>query len=294
MTKTENSFVCPIMKGQLGNQLFICSTTLAYAWDYNAEALFYNLNRKENRTSYNKDRLFFRLKTVHPDRRFKHIFKEKVWYSSERIPFLEDIVIEGYFQSWKHFHHHREKILETFEPSQFTKNYIHNTYQHLLYRSDTVAVHVRTADHVVHESSIPFLGEEYFINAMNLFPDHYHFVFFSDRINWCKNRFMKLKKNITFIEGNYAIEDMFLMAKCKHQIIGNSTFGWWAAYLTKDSEKKVVAPERWIAEFEHPCPKQDLYLQGWLTVPFTKQPYPEDMYFYDQESLSDDNNVART
>ncbi|MBS0625111.1 MAG: alpha-1,2-fucosyltransferase [Verrucomicrobia bacterium] len=276
--------------GQLGNQLFILSAALAYAWDYGATPIFPGLHTQRNRTSYNKDRIFFRLDASNPPRQFKHIFREKEWYSSERIPFKEDLIIDGYFQSWKHFHHHRDKILQIFAPSDFTKNVIESKYGEILKRPNTVGFHVRTAGINVHNTNQQhFLGFEYYENAMNFFPEDSTFVIVADRINWVRKKFTeRFKKNFVFAEGNYGIEDMFLMASCKHNIIANSTFSWWGAYFNQNADRKVIVPNEWSSAVPHPNVRGDLYLPDWTPIPYVVHPYPADMYAFDASSQSVD------
>ncbi|MBS0626295.1 MAG: alpha-1,2-fucosyltransferase [Verrucomicrobia bacterium] len=293
MNSENRPFISPIFNGQIGNQLFIVAATLAYAWDYGAIPYFPGLFRKENRTSYNKDRLFFRLDTSPVPRPFKNHYRETAWYSSQRIPFREDQLIEGYFQSWKHFHHHRDKLLSILAPSEFTMNCLNQKYSDLMARSDTVGVHVRTEDIRVHASSIPFVGLQYYRDALELFPRDMTFVVFSDRINWCKHQFPKFDRKFIFIEGNYGIEDMFLMAKCKHMIIPNSTLSWWGAYLNQNPGRTIVAPESsWLTAPVNPRTREDQLLPDWKSLPFDIEPYPTDMYDYDRTSLSEDNNFT--
>lgn len=122
---------------------------------------------------------------------------------------------------------------------------LHDKYTHVLATPNTVAVHVRT--YHPKRSNIPqmFLGRDYYVNAMSLFPDDHLFVVFSDRIGWCKENLANIKPNMIFIEGNHYIEDFYLMTFCKDLIIANSSFSLNAAYLRKDLEGKVIAPNRW-------------------------------------------------
>ena len=79
------------LRGGLGNQLFQIAATLAYAWDYDARAIFPDLNRQEVRIDGNKDKIFFRLESCEPSRPFQTRFQECSWHSSEKIPFQPDL-----------------------------------------------------------------------------------------------------------------------------------------------------------------------------------------------------------
>lgn len=83
---------------------------------------------------------------------------------------------------------------------------------------------------------------DYYERAMEQFPDA-EFLVFSDDVEWCKTQ--PLFKDCEFAGGNTEIEDFNLMAGCKGHIIANSSFSWWAAYL---SGNKTVAPSEWFTD----------------------------------------------
>ncbi len=282
--------------GQLGNQLFIIATTLGYAWDYDAVPIFPGLITAKNRTCYNKDRLFFRLNAAQSPRPFSYIYRtdlESEWFSSKKIPFRPDQILDGYFQSWRHFHHHKEKILKIFAPSDYTENYLNEKYQTLLQNPKTVGIHVRTQAKLLHDNGHhPFWGMGYYKEAMDQFPQDTTFVVISDRINWCKHQFSKLNRRVVFVEGNYGIEDLFLLTKLKGNILSNSSFSWWAAYLNINENPISIFPKYWKDPKLHiNPPEEDFFLSEWKLIDYSiKENYPEDMNNYDKESKSLDNN----
>ncbi len=288
-----NSYVTCCLFGQLGNQLFQIATTLAYAWDYGAIPVFPELHKQEDRISYNKDRIFFRLDASSPPKPFRELFQEKVYYSAERVPYREDLVLYGHFQSWKHFHHHRERILDAFAPSNEVQKKLESKYASLLSGPDTVGVHLRTHSKHLHEDGSgmhPFSGFQFFRDAMALFPGAL-FVIFSDRIEWCK-RICPQEfpgKELLFIEGNDGIEDLFLFSMLRHQIFGNSTYGWWGAYLNRHPERQVVSPKHWRDPARYgELPIEDLALPDWTLLPVGfSHPYPEGL---ENESTTSVNN----
>ena len=145
--------------GQLGNQLFQIATTLAYAWDHNLNPLFPDLNRPNWRLNYNKDHLFFRLNPSKCPRPPQKKYYELKWHSSETIPFHKNLKLFGFFQSWIRFHHHRDRLLEIFAPSQTDIDYLANKYADILFHPNTVGIHVRTFNAALHHSkSAPLYG----------------------------------------------------------------------------------------------------------------------------------------
>jgi hypothetical protein len=121
---------------------------------------------------------------------------------------------------------------------------------------NSVCINVRRADYVTHSATNSFHGVmdmDYYNSAINYVKsvvDNPEFFVFSDDIEWCKNKF-----SYKIIDHNYS-GDRFglylqLMMKCKHFIIPNSTFAWWAAWLSEImGETVIVAPEKWFQSAE--------------------------------------------
>ena len=114
---------------------------------------------------------------------------------------------------------------------------------------NSVSVHVRRTDYAVYNWILP---ESYYDRAFkeaSRFITNPHFYIFSDDPEWCKENLpIGLK---IFLHGN-ELEDFWLMSQCKHNIIANSTYSFWAAYLNPNKEKLVFYPEKWNIEINHP------------------------------------------
>lgn len=125
---------------------------------------------------------------------------------------------------------------------------------------DKVSIHVRRAKNPINPSEPAYsensfyvdlghhlhedMSDNYYVRAMAMFPGK-KFLVFSDDIEWCKNS--PLFKDCEFFHGT-ELEDMNMMASCEHNIIANSSYSWWAAWLNKNPNKIVVAPARWFAD----------------------------------------------
>lgn len=116
--------------------------------------------------------------------------------------------------------------------------------------TESVALHVRRGDYL----KDPLLGnicnleyyEQAILNINSKIKDAQFFVF-SDDIAWCRQN-LKLK-NATYIDWNKGINsyiDMQLMSNCKHNIIANSSFSWWGAWLNNNNDKMIIAPKKWV------------------------------------------------
>lgn len=276
-----SSYVTCLLYGQLGNQLYQVATTLAYAWDYGAIPVFPELHKETDGISFNRDRIFFRCDSSMPPRPFKQMFQEKAYHSAERVPFAEDLVLNGHFQSWKHFDHHRDEILKVFAPSEEILAKLQAKYADVLSIPNVVGVHVRTHSKHLHENGLHvFTGFQFYRDAMNLFPNA-TFAVFCDRIAWCK-RVMPQEvgdKKMIFIEGNDWVEDLFLFSMMQHQILGNSTYAWWGAYLNQKANAKILAARDWRDPVKFPgFPTQDFFPPNWTLVAVGfDHPWPEGM-----------------
>jgi len=232
--------------GQLGNQLFYIATALGYAYEYNVTPIFPSLNSDSCSEGiiYNRDHIFFRLDSSLSPRPFKAFFKEAKPYNYSKIPFQPDLlIVEGIFQSWKYFDQFRDKILSVFAPSEKILNHINEKYADLIVNPTTVSIHLRARNRDLHNRKIhPTFSLEYYKNAMSHYSSDSTFIIFSDRIEWCKKHFPSLNRKFVFIDDDYIVE-LFLMSMMKNNIICNSTFSWWAAYLNQNPNKIVVTPD---------------------------------------------------
>ena len=147
--------------------------------------------------------------------------------------------LEGFWQSDTYFISIRTQLLEELKP--FTVP----TFPGFMRHSVTVAVHVRRTDYL-QDKRYGFLGEDYYRNALHIMKQKLNdptIIFFSDDIPWCKQVFKD--DNIFFCEAPEWEKDylqLYLMSKCKHQVIANSSFSWWGAWLNQNDDKIVIRP----------------------------------------------------
>ena len=117
---------------------------------------------------------------------------------------------------------------------------------------DYVAIHVRRGDYVNNPFYVDLCHTQYYSKAVCEFIASQKVLIFSDNIDFCKNYFKDfseyLGNKIEYSENKSELEDFNLMTRCKHQIIANSSFSWWAAYLNPNPNKKVIAPKAWYSD----------------------------------------------
>ena len=164
---------------------------------------------------------------------------------------------DGFFQSEKYFPN-RKFIQKLFEPSDEVKSYLKNKYGDV---SNYTSLHVRRADYIQKASFHPPCSMEYYERALDMIQGNV--LVFSDDLNWCKENF--LGNRFTFISGNRDYQDLFLMSMCKNNIIANSSFSWWGAWLNTNLNKKVIAPKKWFGP-QLPLSSDDIYPNTWEII----------------------------
>jgi hypothetical protein len=135
-----------------------------------------------------------------------------------------------------------------------------------------VALHVRRGDYVEDPRILArhgICGREYYEAAMNLLRSQCgqsRFFVFSDDVERVQDEFSGLP-GLTYVRGNSQEEDLYLMAACRHIIIANSTFSWWAAWLNRHADKLVIAPRQWFGpELMRKFDTSDLLPTDWRLI----------------------------
>lgn len=190
---------------------------------------------------------FNNLQYIHE--RFYH-YDEKV----ANIKSKKNIYLEGYFQSEKYFIKNYNEVLSEFEFKQEASD-INLKYLLQIKDCESVSLHVRTYDDAKINSAIKIYGNpsiDYYEKAVEYIKSKIKdpvFFIFSDNIDWAKNNIVINHAKVEYISHNdieNGHEDLRLMKACKHNIIANSSFSWWGAWLNKNKSKIVIAPQKWV------------------------------------------------
>lgn len=160
------------------------------------------------------------------------------------------VYLDGYWQCEKYFVENRDELIQQFKQPQKSKAYVAIADEIDL--NESVAVHIRREDYTGKRrafSHLSPLGRQYYVNAISLARKRLgspKFYFFSDDIAWAVNQFGK-QDDFIYVSGNKGLSDideMMLMSTCRNQIIANSTFSWWAAWINENADKAVWAPDK--------------------------------------------------
>jgi hypothetical protein len=175
-----------------------------------------------------------------------------------RIPELRNIILSGYYQSEKYFIDHKKEIKNLFAPSKEINDSLANKYGNV---SDHTSLHIRRGDYLQLPTHHPTCTIDYYHKALANFDGKV--LVFSDDIDWCRKTFQDSR--FEFVEGNLDYEDLHLMSMCKNNIIANSSFSWWGAWLNDTPNKVVIAPKIWFGSaISHNT--KDLLPQSWITI----------------------------
>jgi hypothetical protein len=187
------------------------------------------------------------------------LYNEKK-FSYNEIPYKDKMVLNGYFQSEKYF---SDYIPETKKLFNLSEEYCDKVIKHNKSLPKKVtSVHVRRGDYLNNLEYHTPCDVDYFNKAIELIGDSY-FIFFSDDIEWVKENFKG--KNFIYSNNQNEIEDFTFMTQCDNNIISNSSFSWWAAYLNDNKEKKVIAPQKWFGP-KGPKDTQDIIPSEWIIL----------------------------
>lgn len=289
--------------GQLGNQLFeyACARKLQALYgetivlniyemkkntpNFNLGLLDFNLNENVKVVSdkplsaCDSNSVYVKFLRRYTPNLFFEIMSRKgifIWKSARKykeLPQLNDeisknIVLNGYWQSEKYFSDIANIIKQEFKPNKMLLEKNVNLY-HAIQNSNSVCVTIRRGDFMNDKNKDTFYvcDENYFSEALaemkRIIPDCTFFGF-SDDIEWVKEN-VKFPGEVYFETGDDPIwEKLRLMSSCKHFILSNSSFSWWAQYLSDESNKVVIAPDIWYKKGKNK--HADIYQEGWKLI----------------------------
>ena len=178
-----------------------------------------------------------------------------------------DIYYDGYWQTEKYFCDFRHKVLDvfTFKSELSPKN---RELAKQILETDSVSIHVRRGDYTKAPNYKGICDLDYYDRAIKKAKElisNPQFYVFSDDLPWCKSNLAPLIGEAVYVDGNTGMnssEDMRLMSFARCNILANSSFSWWGAYLNQRSDRLAIVPPKWVEEVE----SKDVYLESWIKV----------------------------
>jgi len=179
---------------------------------------------------------------------FTYYQEQGLKYDQNLLKQTGNLYLKGFWPSEKYFSWFRNDIKKEFK----FKVIIKSGFAEKINKSNSVSIHVRRSDYLTNKNANKYHGIcslDYYNSAIKLISSKIkdtHFFIFSDDLDWCRQNIKA--PQCTFIETIKGKDwmDMQLMSLCKHNVIANSTFSWWGAWLNESPEKIVIAPEKWF------------------------------------------------
>lgn len=274
-----------ILNGGLGNQMFQLATGFALSRKLNTELIIdlsffhqhenktwnrpYELDIFNHDCNIQKNNLLNRyLTSLIPFLKKKKvgqkILKQLRYYCPDEFNYNEfnslknGTTLFGYFTNEHYFKQYREEILTKFTFKYPVPTECQEVFNEIT-KENSVSVHIRRGDYLNSKNTTIYASYpiEWYQEAIQMIKKEVSspfFFFFSDDIDWVKNNFVDIE-NSTFIDinkGGNSYNDLRLMSRCKHNIITNSTFSWWGAWLNQNEHKIVIAPKYYYKDKNRP------------------------------------------
>lgn len=270
--------------GGLGNQLFQIFTTIAYS--ITNKIPFYFPSKKEllNGSVIRYTYWDTFLDSLKPFLKINYdkveLIKEQEFCYNE-LPScnpMDSIVLVGYFQSHKYFDTYKSsiyKLLKIENKKTELKQHFYNAFNF----DNTISMHFRLGDYKNHPHIYQLLDESYYMRALQIIlttstinaPIKVLFFCEDESLLEVEEMIHKIEKKFALIQFERAPdrlndwEQMILMSLCKYNIIANSTFSWWGAYLNTNDKKIVCCPKEWFMPQTNNN-ISDLFPDNWIKV----------------------------
>ncbi len=199
-----------------------------------------------------------------------HVREERPRHFQPEVFGMDQVYLEGYWQSERYFRDIREELLKEFafpEPADRRNRELAEK----MGQEVSVSVHVRRGDYLMGKNKEIYGGvctDAYYDRAVAYFQEKFrnpHFYFFSNDPKWVAERFRDIRMTaVDWNQGAQSHWDMYLMSRCRHNVIANSSFSWWGAWLNGHREKEVVAPKFWFNP--KAATAVDTVCEGWIKM----------------------------
>jgi len=266
------------LQAGLGNQLFQIFAAVAYAIEYGDKLVIPEYKWDADRRPPYWDTIFKRLKD-NLDRTMKPgslpRYMEAGFHYTELTKQAKPFILFGYFQSYKYFNKHSESIIKRLN-LRMEQEMIKTKYLTL---RKSISLHFRIGDYMAVQLHHSLLPNEYYISAIKEVikrtrTDDWDIIYFCEEKDNVpvKQRLRKIVShfpNISFHKANDEMHDweqLLLMSCSDHNIIANSTFSWWGAYLNPNPQKIVCYPKQWFGPANSDKSIADLCPPSWVQL----------------------------
>ena len=255
--------------GRLGNLMFIVASGKYFADKHGMDYYLLRSDSHDNFISTVEKGVLRKIKLIdHIDGTYEKIRENGFFTPIKTTSNNKDIFIDGYRECPRYWDNNKAYCLKLFEPQEGLIDAIKEAYK--VNFLDYVCINVRRGDYLKPDvrKRLGLLDIRWFYKCMSFFPKNQKYLIVSDDIPWCKEQFKG--DNFLFadkeVKGWNKIDcDLYIQTLCAHNIIANSTFSWWGAYLNTNKNRKVYYPHRFFISIgtKSKIPERD----NWIEVP---------------------------
>lgn len=267
------SYISTNHRGGIGNVLFKLAASISAAIDNKVDYVFSNeFIRDKDLAMVTKGFPDYRIYYNNILRNVEFIDKlpEPYFVYTEpnfhydTIPYMEgtNLVLDGGFQSERYFENNKSFIIDLFKIPEHIEASIRSSAPNI---ENYVSIHVRRGDYVGQEQYHPLTTKEYYQRAVETLGADKTYLVFSDNLNMCYD-LLDFIPNVLYAQAGDDWTEFYTMSLCGDNIIANSSFSWWAAYLNSNPNKKVIAPKKWFGPAYANLNTRDLIPNNWITL----------------------------
>lgn len=270
-----------LTQGGLGNQLFQIAAVLHYAKKFKFKPVFKNIERIHDRAGEAGEQTYWHilnttgLLNVRDLKIGNYEWLEKTSFSYQ--PFEKKsnkVCLYGYYQSPQYTDPVKKKMKALiWSNKNLAKkaNYLYKKIAEQFNTENLVSIHIRRGDYLNLSNIHTNLSLEYYVNAIKAWTKDTPIIVFSNDQQWCQKYLEKHISNPLWFVAEQDMVELLLMSKIKNNIIANSTFSWWAAYINNHPDKKVIAPKEWFGpDWKGPDGESsdwsDIYHKDWILL----------------------------
>jgi hypothetical protein len=204
--------------------------------------------------------------------KIKQVYEKELFvYNPRVLTYNNNVYLRGYWQSEKYFKKIENIIRTELSLKDSLSQQTLEVSKEIMSKKNTVSLHIRRGDYVTDIKTYNTLGLcslDYYRKCVLLLGkelDDLSIYVFSDDPGWAEENLV-FDYPLYFVNHNdadHSYEDMYLMSLCEHNVIANSSFSWWGAWLNKNKDKKVFAPRKWAVGAKiYP----DIIPEGWNLI----------------------------
>lgn len=207
-------------------------------------------------------RIWFKMEFFFP--RHRKVVNEKN-FDSLIASGQRNLYFDGFWQNEKYFCNALQEVRDAFTFAINSKGTKNLGMASIIKDNQCVSVHIRRGDYLNHPLYEGICGLSYYNEAIEIIKkrvDNPTFVVFSNDIDWCRHN-LSIDNPTYFVDWNKgpnSYVDMALMSICQHNIIANSSFSWWGAWLNSNPGKIVIAPRKWDNDKSHVNPSKSTWI----------------------------------